>query len=41
MLKSFGYDVLSAVNEEDRLDNLLTLSGTMHEDFDRLRLWLE
>ena len=41
VLKSFGYDVISAVNEEHCLDNLLTLSATMHMEFDSLQLWLE
>ena len=41
VLKSFGYDVIDAVNEEGRLDNLMTLSATMHEAFNRMRLWLE
>ena len=41
VLKSFGYDLLNVVNEEDRIDNLMTLSATMHDAFNRLRLWLE
>ena len=41
VLKSFGYDVLRAMNEEHCLDNLLTLSATMHMELDSLQLWLE